>query len=75
MVFLIDNTQSMGDEIDRIRSQLRDRIAPAIRSAVPDSELAVATFADFPVLPYGARSDVPFELRLQMTNELPAVQA
>lgn len=75
ITFLIDQTASMGDEIDRIRSRLRDQIAPAIRGAIPDSQLAVATFADFPVDPYGARTDVPFELRLPMSDELAAVQA
>ncbi|MFT5359119.1 MAG: hypothetical protein ACI9KE_006362, partial [Polyangiales bacterium] len=75
ITFLIDQTASMGEEIDRIRSRLRDQIAPAIREAIPDSQLAVATFADFPVEPYGARSDTPFELRLPMSDELAAVQA
>lgn len=75
ITFLIDQTASMGDEIDRIRSRLRDQIAPAIREAIPDSQLAVATFADFPVEPYGAESDNPFELRLPMSDELAAVQA
>ncbi|MFK8003504.1 MAG: vWA domain-containing protein [Polyangiales bacterium] len=75
ITFLIDQTASMGDEIDRIRSRLRDQIAPAIQEAIPDSQLAVATFADFPVEPYGARSDTPFELRLPMSDELAAVQA
>lgn len=76
VVFLIDRTASMGEEIDRIREQLRDQLAPSIRSAIPDSQLGVATFADFPVEPYGSpREDTPFELRLPMTNELSRVQA
>ena len=75
ITFLIDKTASMGEETDRIRAELRDRIAPAIRTAIPDSQLAVATFADFPVNPYGAREDTPFELRLPMTPELASVQA
>ena len=76
VLFLIDRTASMGEEIDRIREQLRDQLAPSIRTAIPDSQLGVATFADFGQEPYGSsREDTPFELRLPMTDELSRVQA
>ncbi len=77
IAFLIDVTSSMDQEIDRIRARLRDSIAPAIREAIPDSRLAVATFADFAVGSYGSsvRGDKPFELRLPMTDDISAVQA
>lgn len=76
VLFLIDRTASMGEEIDRIREQLRDSLAPSIRDAIPDSELGVASFADFPVEPYGSpREDVPFDLRLPMTSDVARVQS
>jgi len=75
IAFVIDTTASMGDEIARIRSTLRDQMAPAIRAAIPDSRLAVATFEDFPVTNYGASSDLPYELRQVATNDLFLVQA
>jgi len=77
IAFLIDKTASMRDEIDTIRDTVRTRIAPAIRAAIPDSELAVATFADFPVDPYGSGSDgdVPFELRQRVTTDVALVQS
>ena len=77
IAFLIDRTASMGEEIDRIRDQLRTRLAPAIREAIPDSQLAVATFADFPIQPYGLESDgdSPFELRQRATSDVAEVQA
>ncbi len=77
ITFLIDVTASMGEEIDRIRSRLRDQLSPAIDEAIPDSQLAVATFADFPVRGYGnaGAGDNPFELRLPMTTDLSQVQA
>lgn len=77
ITFLIDVTASMGEEIDRIRSRLRDQLSPAVDEAIPDSQLAVATFADFPVRGYGnaGAGDNPFELRLPMTTELSQVQA
>jgi hypothetical protein len=75
VAFLIDTTASMGDEIDRIREQLRDRLAPGIEAEIPDAQFAVATFADFPVDPFGAPEDNPFELRLPMTDDLAQAQA
>jgi hypothetical protein len=76
VVFLIDTTLSMDDEIDQIRRRLRDRIVPAIRSAIPDSEVAVATFGDFPRRPYGlADVDLPFRLMSPRTADITQVQA
>lgn len=76
VVFLVDTTSSMTAEIDAIRARLRDRIAPAIRTAIPDSQLAVATFADFPVDPYGVRGvDVPFTLMSTSSNDIARTQA
>jgi hypothetical protein len=76
VTFLIDTTASMQDEIDRIRSQLRDRLAPAISEAIPDSQLAVATFADFPIDPYGdSGQDLPFRLMLPSSPDVTRVQA
>lgn len=76
VVFLVDSTSSMTGEIDAIRARLRDRIAPAIRAAIPDSQLAVATFADFPVDPYGlAGVDVPFTLMSPSTGDIARTQA
>jgi hypothetical protein len=75
VVFLIDVTASMGPEIEAVRRGLRDRIAPAIYARVPDVEFAVATFADYPVTPFGAPGDRPFELFLPMTSDLSRVQA
>lgn len=76
--FLIDNTQSMKNEIDAIRAQLRNTLAPAIYEEIPDTEFGVATFSDFPVGDYGRSDDMvedhPFDLRLQMTEDLARVQ-
>ena len=77
VVFLIDRTASMMDEIGQIRETLRTQLAPAIRRAIPDSELAVATFADFPLDPYGSASDgdQPFTLRQRVTPDVAQVQS
>lgn len=76
VVFLIDRTLSMSAEIDRIRDRLRDRIAPAIRTAIPDSQVAVASFADFPVADYGSSSDgdTPFTLHSSSSAAIESAQ-
>lgn len=75
VAFLVDTTASMGSEIDQIRRGLRDRIVPGIRASIPDSRLAVATFADFPNDPCGDTGDSPFELILPITDDISRVQA
>lgn len=76
VVFLIDTTASMRDEIERIRTQLRDRLAPAIQAEIPDAMFGVATFADFPIEPFGSRDDDnPFRLMLPITDDITRVQA
>ncbi|MCG8554780.1 MAG: hypothetical protein MJD61_05740, partial [Proteobacteria bacterium] len=63
-------------EIDEIRAQLKDRLAPAIFGEIPDTEFGVGTFSDFPLPDYGkAPGDTPFLLRRRMTGDLEAVQA
>ncbi|MGE0784578.1 MAG: vWA domain-containing protein [Sandaracinaceae bacterium] len=75
VLFLVDTTASMNEEIEEIRQGLRDRIAPGIASAIPDSALGVATFADFPVMSCGEALDVPFQLNREITQDLSQVQA
>lgn len=74
VLFLIDVTASMGQEIDQIRGNLRDRIVPGIQDAIPDARLGVATFADFPQNPCGDPGDLPFRQILPFTTEINRVQ-
>jgi hypothetical protein len=75
VVFLVDVTASMDQEIEQIKANLRDRLAPGIRDTIPDARLGVATFADFPVSPCGDPGDVPFTLNLPVTDDVARVQA
>lgn len=75
VLFLVDTTASMGDEINQIRAGLRDRIAPGIAQAIPDSALGVAYFEDFPEGMCGEPGDVPFSLLTPITQDLNRVQA
>lgn len=77
VVFLVDVTGSMDQEIDRIQRDLRDQIAPGIQDAIPDSQIGIATLADFPEGGCGdsREGDTPFRLVLPITDDLARVQA
>lgn len=51
--FLMDSTGSMGGSIENVVSSLRGTIVPAIRATIPDVQMGVGAFNDFPVDPYG----------------------
>ena len=70
VVFLIDHTGSMSEEIGHIQAELRDVIAPGIQAAIPDAQIGVAMFADFPVFDCGVASDHPYNLVLPVTSDL-----
>ena len=74
VLFLVDVTGSMGEEIDQIRAGLRRTIVPGIAAAIPDVHFSVAQYADFPIAPYGEPDDLPFLLRTPSTSELRDVQ-
>lgn len=75
VLFLVDTTASMGEEIDQIKLGLRDQIAPGIADAIPDSALGVAHFDDFPEGMCGEAGDIPFELLTPITQDLNRAQA
>ena len=70
VLFLVDVTGSMSEEIEQIRATLRDVIAPELAATIDDVHIAVAEFADFPVLPYGDDRDIPFRLVQASTADL-----
>ncbi|MFK8003502.1 MAG: hypothetical protein AB8H86_28280 [Polyangiales bacterium] len=74
VLFLVDVTGSMLDEIRQIQASLREVIVPGLIAEIPDVSLSVAEFADFPVLPYGAETDEPFRIRQPSTTDIGAVQ-
>lgn len=75
VLFLVDTTASMGEEIEQIRMGLRETIAPGIAETIPDSALGVARFEDFPEGMCGESNDTPFELLTPITSDLNRVQA
>jgi hypothetical protein len=74
VLFVIDRTGSMGGEIANISQSLRTVIVPGLSRNVPDLQLGLATYADFPVEPYGSPTDVPFSVDQRMSNDYTALQ-
>ncbi|AKF09231.1 internalin [Sandaracinus amylolyticus] len=76
VMFLIDSTASMQDEIDSVRERLRDRVVPGVRELIPDAAFGVALFGEFPVAPHAlAGDDVgPFLLRTPITTDVVRIE-
>jgi len=81
VVFLIDITGSMSEEIAVVQSEART-IMSGIRGLVPDSRFGLATFSDYPSSysypgysrVYGATGDTPWEVNQQPTTETTLVE-
>jgi hypothetical protein len=79
---VIDTTGSMEAPIANVRSSL-SRIAAALAAEIPDVQMGVGRFQDFPFSSgspfgptfFGATTDVPYENEQDITGELAAVQA
>jgi len=80
IVFTIDRTGSMWDEIDEVKESAAD-IMTAIRAVVPDSQFGVASFMDYPGFYsypgyadiYGEGDDVAYEVNQQVTDDIGVV--
>lgn len=76
--FLIDTTGSMGGPITNVQSSL-SMLSTEIRSRIPDAQLGVGRFQDFPMgdgfFGYGSPGDVPYANEQDITADLPAVQS
>ncbi|MHC4405388.1 MAG: PKD domain-containing protein, partial [Planctomycetota bacterium] len=59
LIFCIDTTGSMGDDIAAVKSASVD-IINEIADSIPDYRIAVVDYRDFPVWPYGGGGDYPY---------------
>lgn len=75
VMFLVDTTSSMVQEIEQIRNNLRDRLVPGIQASIADSAFAVGTLADFPLFECGSKGDIPFQMLLPVSSDIARVQA
>lgn len=74
VLFVVDRTGSMSEEIDNIRTSLRSIIVPGLIRTIPDLNLGLVTYADFPVEPFGSTDDRLFSLERPMSREFTALQ-
>ena len=77
VMFVIDASASMRDEINTVRGRLRDTVVPGIRAAIPDAAFGIAFLGEFPVFPH-ARPDSgvhPYELRSPITTDVDRIGA
>lgn len=72
IVFLMDSTGSMGEEI-AVLSSAFGAIVDSVAAVVPDAAFGVAEHRDYAVAPYGGSMDVPFRLDRALTTDVGAV--
>ena len=68
LIFVIDTTGSMSDDIDAVKASSKD-IINSLDSKVADYRIAVVDYRDFPVLPYGWFGDYPAKTDLPFTTD------
>jgi hypothetical protein len=74
VLFLLDATGSMVDEISNIRAGLRRRVVPGVRASIPDAAFGVAYVGEFPEPPHGPEGVRPYELRAPVTLDVVRVE-
>lgn len=75
VMFLVDSTGSMRDEIETVRARLRDVVVPGVRRAIPDAAFGVALFGEFPVRPHGPGNVQAYQLRAPITVDVTRIEA
>ncbi|MFZ0033988.1 MAG: S8 family serine peptidase [Sedimentisphaerales bacterium] len=74
LVFCIDSTGSMFDDIDAVKVAAYE-ITGAISTAIPNSRIAVVDYKDFNSTPYGGSGDYPYRTVLGFSTNTSAVIA
>ena len=77
--FLLDTTESMGDELDLVKATVAAEggLVARIREVIPEAFFGGGQHDDFPLGPYGsaARGDVPFGLAIAVSERAEDVGA
>lgn len=74
LVFAIDVTGSMSDDITAVKASASE-IVETIQSKVTGYRIAVVSYRDFPVSPYGSPGDWPYKNVLGFSNDKTAAIA
>ena len=70
VLFLVDQTGSMGPSIDAVESTLTRVLIPGLVRSIPDVQIAIAAYRDFPFSPHGTMTDLPVEVLQTSTADL-----
>jgi hypothetical protein len=68
LIFLIDTTGSMWDDIANVKASANE-IVEALDSEGLDYRVAIADYRDYPLLPYGGKTDYVYNLDLPFSND------
>jgi hypothetical protein len=74
IVLAVDTTGSMGAAIANAKADAVS-IVNRIKSSIPGSRFAVVDFKDYPLSPFGAPTDYPYNLVTALTADASSVQA
>lgn len=72
LIFVIDTTGSMWDDIANVKASATE-IVNMIDSELADYRIAVVDYRDFPISPYGAMGDYPYNVRLPFSTDKAAI--
>lgn len=72
LVFLIDTTSSMWDDIDAVKASASE-IVQAIDLEGFDSRIAIADYRDYPESPFGGSTDYVYKLEQPFSNDTGAI--
>lgn len=75
VLFLVDASGSMSDEIENIRERLSEVVVPGVRAAIPDAWFGLALAGEFPVDPHGPPEVLPYTLGVPMTSDVRRVES
>ncbi|MFT5991326.1 MAG: hypothetical protein ACI82G_000314, partial [Bradymonadia bacterium] len=76
VLFQMDTTGSMGEEIGRLQETLSLSIIPSLQASLENAGFAVSYFEDFPCNGHGSPlSDRPFRLEQRVTTSVSRAQA
>lgn len=74
VLFVVDGTGSIQDQVETIGARLRTVVLPGIQAALPNAWLGLAYSGEFPYRPYGPPSIHPYGLALPITSDVLALE-
>jgi hypothetical protein len=74
VVFNMDTTGSMSEEIGALQSSLTGTIIPQVAGVISNVAFGVTSFRDFPVSNFGSGGDYPYRIDQSITTSTSAAQ-